>query len=111
VITRTDRGRPLPPVSHAGGVLAAKWPQIALSTIDLPGGWYDVADVFLACLTGQCGEENFGGAGVLELGHKDERLIVRLDGVGLRERGAAAFATAVSARIDQAAGAAKTYLP
>jgi hypothetical protein len=101
-----DAERPLPPVPEPGRLLAAKWPKVLAGPVELPGGWYDVADVLLACVSHPpIGDENVAVARVVALHQEDWRLVVRLGGGSPREMGMVAFAAVMSTRIDPSTGA------
>jgi hypothetical protein len=105
----TEADRPLPPVSEPARALTKRWPQALAGPIALPGGWYDVADVLLACLTEPAGNERIATTHLVDLRQENGRLIGRMEAGALRERGLAAFAAAVSTRIDPSTGA--TWVP
>jgi hypothetical protein len=108
--TEGDARRPLPPVADAAHLLATRWPEIISGTVALPVGWYDLADVLLECVA----KDSSGNASrvrVRTLRRVANRLVVRMADADARADGMAAFAAAMSTRVDIDTGAARVPQP
>jgi hypothetical protein len=106
VPSATDADPPRPSVPELARILTTRRAEVLAGPIALPGGWSDLVDVLIACLSEPVGDARSAAMRLIDLRQENGCLVGRTKAGALRERGVTAFAAAVSMRIDPLTGAA-----